>query len=329
MDKKIVYSGIQPSGKLTLGNYLGALSNFSELQEEYNCLYCIVDMHSITIPQVPQELRKASLDVLSLYLAAGLDPKKSIIYIQSHVHQHVELGWLLNTITSLGQLERMTQFKDKSKKVKEVDAGLLNYPVLMAADILLYQTSYVPVGEDQRQHLELTRDLAQRFNSRYSETFTIPEILTPKSGAKIMSLQDPSSKMSKSDKDENASIFIIEDEKATANKIKRAVTDSVGIINYSDEQPGIKNLINIYSSLSSLSPQEIVKKYEGVGYGVFKEELAQVVVDGLRPIRNKYEEYRKDKDYLERVYRDGDERASYLAEKTVRKVFKKMGFIPK
>lgn len=329
MDKKIVYSGIQPSGKLTLGNYLGALSNFSELQEEYNCLYCIVDMHSITIPQVPQELRKASLDVLSLYLAAGLDPKKSIIYIQSHVHQHVELGWLLNTITGLGQLERMTQFKDKSKKVKEVDAGLLNYPVLMAADILLYQTSYVPVGEDQRQHLELTRDLAQRFNSRYSETFTIPEILTPKLGAKIMSLQDPSSKMSKSDKDENASIFIIEDEKATANKIKRAVTDSVGIINYSDEQPGIKNLINIYSSLSSLSPQEIVKKYEGVGYGVFKEELAQVVVDGLRPIRNKYEEYRKDKDYLERVYRDGDERASYLAEKTVRKVFKKMGFIPK
>lgn len=329
MDKKIVYSGIQPSGKLTLGNYLGALSNFSELQEEYNCLYCIVDMHSITIPQVPQELRKASLDVLSLYLAAGLDPKKSIIYIQSHVHQHVELGWLLNTITGLGQLERMTQFKDKSKKVKEVDAGLLNYPVLMAADILLYQTSYVPVGEDQRQHLELTRDLAQRFNSRYSETFTIPEILTPKSGAKIMSLQDPSSKMSKSDKDENASIFIIEDEKATANKIKRAVTDSVGIINYSDEQPGIKNLINIYSSLSSLSPQEIVKKYEGVGYGVFKEELAQVVVDGLRPIRNKYEEYRKDKDYLERVYRDGDERAAYLAEKTVRKVFKKMGFIPK
>lgn len=329
MDKKIVYSGIQPSGKLTLGNYLGALSNFSELQEEYNCLYCIVDMHSITIPQVPQELRKASLDVLSLYLAAGIDPKKSIIYIQSHVHQHVELGWLLNTITGLGQLERMTQFKDKSKKVKEVDAGLLNYPVLMAADILLYQTSYVPVGEDQRQHLELTRDLAQRFNSRYSETFTIPEILTPKSGAKIMSLQDPSSKMSKSDKDENASIFIIEDEKATANKIKRAVTDSVGIINYSDEQPGIKNLINIYSSLSSLSPQEIVKKYEGVGYGVFKEELAQVVVDGLRPIRNKYEEYRKDKDYLERVYRDGDERAAYLAEKTVRKVFKKMGFIPK
>ena len=329
MDKKIVYSGIQPSGKLTLGNYLGALSNFSELQEEYNCLYCIVDMHSITIPQVPQELRKASLDVLSLYLAAGLDPKKSIIYIQSHVHQHVELGWLLNTITGLGQLERMTQFKDKSKKVKEVDAGLLNYPVLMAADILLYQTSYVPVGEDQRQHLELTRDLAQRFNSRYSETFTIPEILTPKLGAKIMSLQDPSSKMSKSDKDENASIFIIEDEKATANKIKRAVTDSVGIINYSDEQPGIKNLINIYSSLSSLSPQEIVKKYEGVGYGVFKEELAQVVVDGLRPIRNKYEEYRKDKDYLERVYRDGDERAAYLAEKTVRKVFKKMGFIPK
>ncbi len=329
MNKKIVYSGIQPSGKLTLGNYLGALSNFSELQEEYDCLYCIVDMHSITVPQVPQELRKASLDVLSLYLAAGLDPKKSIIYIQSHVHQHVELGWLLNTITGLGQLERMTQFKDKSKKVKEVDAGLLNYPVLMAADILLYQTSYVPVGEDQRQHIELTRDLAQRFNTRYSETFTIPEILTPKSGAKIMSLQDPSSKMSKSDKDENASIFIIEDEKLTANKIKRAVTDSLGVVNYSDEQPGIKNLINIYSSLSSLSPQEIVKKYEGVGYGVFKEELAQVVVDGLRPIRNKYEDYRKDKDYLERVYRDGDERASYLAEKTVRKAFKKMGFIPK
>lgn len=329
MDKKIVYSGIQPSGSLTIGNYIGALSNFIGLQEEYNCLYCIVDMHAITVYQEPKDLRKNTLDVLALYLAAGLDPDKSIIYIQSHVPQHVELGWCLNTLTGVGQLQRMTQFKDKSSKSKEVMAGILNYPVLMAADILLYQTSYVPVGEDQRQHIELTRDLAQRFNSRYSETFTIPEIMAPKVGGRIMSLQDPSAKMSKSDSNSDAYILILDSEDTTRKKIKRAVTDSLGEMCYCDEQPGLKNLINIYSSFSKLSAEEIVKKYENQGYGIFKEELGEVVVEGLRPIRERFREIREDKDYLEKVYREGAQKAGAIANKTLRKVYKKMGFISK
>ncbi len=327
MDKKIVYSGIQPSGNLTLGNYIGALKNFSELQDEYNCLYCIVDMHAITVPQVPKDLRATSLDLASLYLAAGLDPEKSILYIQSHVKQHAELSWILGTITGLGQLQRMTQYKDKAAKQKEINAGLLFYPVLMAADILLYGTNFVPVGDDQTQHIELTRDIAERFNSRYSETFVIPEMMRAKKGARIMSLQDPTAKMSKSDADENASIYIIEDDKATARKIKRAVTDSIGIINYTDDQPGLKNLIDIYSVFADLTPDEIVKKYEGVGYGVFKEELAEIVVDGLKPIRTRYKEIRQDKTYLEEVLKAGDEKAERLAERTMRKVRRKVGFV--
>ena len=327
MDKKIVYSGIQPSGNLTLGNYIGALKNFSELQDEYNCLYCIVDMHAITVPQVPKDLRATSLDLASLYLAAGLDPEKSILYIQSHVKQHAELSWILGTITGLGQLQRMTQYKDKAAKQKEINAGLLFYPVLMAADILLYGTNFVPVGDDQTQHIELTRDIAERFNSRYSETFVVPEMMRAKKGARIMSLQDPSAKMSKSDADENASIYIIEDDKATARKIKRAVTDSIGIINYTDDQPGLKNLIDIYSVFADLTPDEIVKKYEGVGYGVFKEELAEIVVDGLKPIRTRFKEIRQDKTYLEEVLKAGDEKAERLAERTMRKVRRKVGFV--
>lgn len=327
MDKKIVYSGIQPSGNLTLGNYIGALKNFSELQDEYNCLYCIVDMHAITVPQVPKDLRATSLDLASLYLAAGLDPEKSILYIQSHVKQHAELSWILGTITGLGQLQRMTQYKDKAAKQKEINAGLLFYPVLMAADILLYGTDFVPVGDDQTQHIELTRDIAERFNSRYSETFVVPEMMRPKKGARIMSLQDPTAKMSKSDADENASIYIIEDDKATARKIKRAVTDSIGIIKYTDDQPGLKNLIDIYSVFADLTPEEIVKKYEGVGYGVFKEELAEIVVDGLKPIRTRYKEIRQDKTYLEEVLKAGDEKAERLAERTMRKVRRKVGFV--
>ena len=327
MDKKIVYSGIQPSGNLTLGNYIGALKNFSELQDEYNCLYCIVDMHAITVPQVPKDLRATSLDLASLYLAAGLDPEKSILYIQSHVKQHAELSWILGTITGLGQLQRMTQYKDKAAKQKEINAGLLFYPVLMAADILLYGTNFVPVGDDQTQHIELTRDIAERFNSRYSDTFVVPEMMRPKKGARIMSLQDPTAKMSKSDADENASIYIIEDDKATARKIKRAVTDSIGIINYTDDQPGLKNLIEIYSVFADLTPDEIVKKYEGVGYGVFKEELAEIVVDGLKPIRTRFKEIRQDKTYLEEVLKAGDEKAERLAERTMRKVRRKVGFV--
>ena len=329
MDKKVIFSGIQPSGSLTLGNYLGALRNFAELQDEYNCLYCIVDLHAITVRQDPKELRKNTLDVLALYLAAGIDPEKSIIFIQSHVPQHAELGWCLNTITPLGQLQRMTQFKDKAQKQVEVDAGLLNYPTLMAADILLYQADFVPVGIDQKQHLELTRDLAQKFNSRYSETFVVPEIMVTKVGAKIMSLQEPEYKMSKSASDANSYILLMDSEEDTRKKIKRAVTDSVGVVNYSDEQPGIKNLINIYSAFTKKSPEEIVEMYKGKGYGEFKEDVAEVVVEGLRPLRQRFKEIREDKDYLEKVYREGAEKAQRLAVKTLRKVHKKMGFIPR
>lgn len=327
MDKKVVYSGIQPSGSLTLGNYIGALSNFKELQDEYNCLYCIVDMHAITAYQEPKDLRKNTLDVLALYLAAGLDPEKSIIYIQSHVPQHAELGWILNTITPVGQLQRMTQFKDKSSKSKEVLAGILNYPTLMVADILLYQSSLVPVGEDQRQHLELTRDIAQKFNSKYSDTFTIPEMMTPKVGAKIMSLQDPNKKMSKSDTDTNSFILLLDSEDETRKKIKRAVTDSVGVMNYSDDQPGLKNLINIYSVFSKKTPDEIVNYYKDLGYGQFKEDLGEVVVEGLRPLRTNFKELREDKETLKKIYTEGAQKASYIANKTLRKVYKKMGFI--
>lgn len=329
MDKKIVYSGIQPSGSLTLGNYIGALSNFGQLQDEYNCLYCIVDNHAITAYQEPKNLRKNTLDVLALYLAAGLDPEKSIIYIQSHVPEHVELMWCLNTITSLGQLQRMTQFKDKAQRTKEVEAGLLNYPILMAADILLYNASYVPVGEDQRQHIEFTRDLAQRFNTRYSETFVIPEIMAPKVGARIMSLQDPEKKMSKSDPDPNSYVLILDSEKDTEKKIKRAVTDSLGIIKYSDEQKGLKNLIDIYSVFTKKTPDEIVKEFEGRGYGEFKGAVAEVVNDGMRPIRERFNEIRNDKEYLESVYRDGADKARSIAYKTMSKVHRKMGFIPR
>lgn len=329
MDKKIVYSGIQPSGSLTLGNYIGALSNFGQLQDEYNCLYCIVDNHAITAYQEPKNLRKNTLDVLALYLAAGLDPEKSIIYIQSHVPEHVELMWCLNTITSLGQLQRMTQFKDKAQRTKEVEAGLLNYPILMAADILLYNASYVPVGEDQRQHIEFTRDLAQRFNTRYSETFVVPEIMAPKVGARIMSLQDPEKKMSKSDPDPNSYVLILDSEKDTEKKIKRAVTDSLGIIKYSDEQKGLKNLIDIYSVFTKKTPDEIVKEFEGKGYGEFKGAVAEVVNDGMRPIRERFNEIRNDKTYLESVYRDGADRARSIAYKTMSKVHRKMGFIPR
>lgn len=329
MDNKIVYSGIQPSGSLTLGNYIGALSNFGQLQDEYNCLYCIVDNHAITAYQEPKNLRKNTLDVLALYLAAGLDPEKSIIYIQSHVPEHVELMWCLNTITSLGQLQRMTQFKDKAQRTKEVEAGLLNYPILMAADILLYNASYVPVGEDQRQHIEFTRDLAQRFNSRYSETFVIPEIMAPKVGARIMSLQDPEKKMSKSDPDPNSYVLILDSEKDTEKKIKRAVTDSLGIIKYSDEQKGLKNLIDIYSVFTKKTPDEIVKEFEGKGYGEFKGAVAEVVNDGMRPIRERFNEIRNDKAYLESVYRDGADKARSIAYKTMSKVHRKMGFIPR
>jgi tryptophanyl-tRNA synthetase len=330
MNKKIVFSGVQPSGSLTIGNYIGALKNFVELQDEYECYYCIVDLHAVTVPQIPKDLRSHSLDVLSLYLAVGIDPKKSTLFIQSHVPAHAELGWVLNTITYMGQLNRMTQFKEKSKKSDEnLNAGLFTYPVLMAADILLYQSDFVPVGEDQKQHLELARDLAERFNSRYSDTFVVPEPLIKEFGARIMSLQDPESKMSKSDKDENAFILMLDDKDAIRRKIRRAVTDSLGVITYSDQQSGLKNLLNIYSVLSDKSVDSIVASYDGKGYGEFKDDLAEVVIQALSPIQERYKEYRQDKAFLESIYREGADKAEAFAAKTLRKVYKKIGFIPR
>lgn len=329
MDKKIVYSGIQPSGNLTLGNYIGALRNFPPLQEDYDCIYCIADMHAITVPQEPKVLRAHSLDILALYLAVGIDPDKSTIYIQSHVPAHVELMWLLNTMTGLGQLQRMTQFKSKAEKTNEVNAGLLNYPVLMASDILLYGTHYVPVGDDQKQHIEITRDLAERFNSRYSETFVLPEMLKAKVGGRVMSLQDPTKKMSKSDADENSFILILDQDDLIRRKFKRAVTDSEGHIAYNDQQTGVKNLLDIYSACSGRPIEDLLKDYDGKGYGVLKEDVAEAVIGEIGPIRDRFHEIRSDKAYLEEVYRQGAEKASRRASKILRKVYKKMGFIPR
>ena len=310
MKKKTVFSGVQPSGALTIGNYLGAIKNWVELQDEYDCNYCIVDLHAITVPQVPKDLRKNTLDVLALYLACGIDPEKSTIFIQSHVRAHAELTWVLNSISYMGQLNRMTQYKEKSRRAEEnLNAALFTYPVLMASDILLYDTDLVPVGDDQKQHLELARDLAERFNNRYSPTFTVPEPLIREEGARIMSLQDPEAKMSKSDSDVNGYLLLLDDEATIRRKIKRAVTDSIGIVRYSDEQPGLKNLLTIYSIFSNEAIEDIVKRYEGEGYGKFKGDLAEVVVKALRPIREKYEEIRSDREYLEKVYREGAEKA--------------------
>lgn len=330
MEKKIVFSGVQPSGALTIGNYIGAIKNWVELQDEYDCNYCIVDMHAITVPQIPKDLRKSTLDVLALYLACGIDPERSTIFIQSHVPAHAELTWVLNTISYMGQLSRMTQYKEKSRKSEEnLNAALFTYPVLMASDILLYDADLVPVGEDQKQHLELARDLAERFNNRYSPTFTVPDPLIKETGAKIMSLQEPNFKMSKSDSNENAFLLILDDEATIRRKIKRAVTDSLGVIAYNDEQEGVKNLLTIYSIFSKEEIPDIVEKYKGEGYGKFKADLAEVVVEGLKPIQDKYNEIRNDKEYLEKVYRDGAEKAELKAKKMLRKVYKKVGFIPR
>lgn len=327
-DRKVIFSGAQPSGKITIGNYLGAFSNWVKLQDEYDCYYCIVDLHAITVPQVPKDLRRNSLELLAQYLACGLDPEKNTIFIQSHVSEHAELSWILNCMTYMGQLNRMTQFKEKSKKNEaNLNAGLFTYPVLMAADILLYQTDLVPVGEDQKQHLELARDLAERFNSRYSETFKIPEPYISKVGARIMSLQDPTSKMSKSDENQNANIFVIEDADSIRRKFKRAVTDSLNRVKYTDEQPGIKNLITIYSKLTGETIEKIEEKFEGKGYAKFKEDVAEAVIEGLRPVREKFEDLIKNKDYLEKVYTEGAQKAERVARKTLRKVYRKVGFI--
>lgn len=326
-EKKIIFSGMQPSGLITLGNYLGALNNWTKMQDEYHCLYCIVDMHAITIRQDPIKLRKQAKELLLQYLAVGLDPQKSILYYQSHVSQHAELGWILNCYTYMGELNRMTQFKEKSlSHADNINAGLFTYPVLMAADILLYQTNLVPVGEDQRQHLEITRDIAMRFNSIYGEVFQIPEAYIGKVGARIMALQDPSKKMSKSDENKNNTIALLDEPAVIMNKIKRAVTDSDNEVRYSDDKPGIKNLLNIYCAVTGETVQSAEKEFANAGYGTFKKAVGEAVVANLEPIQQKVKELEKNQDYIDSVIKEGAEKASRLAQKTLQKVQKKIGF---
>lgn len=328
--KDKIFSGIQPSGHLTIGNYLGALSNFTKQQENFDCFYCIVDMHALTAGVSPEDLSKNSLEVLSLYLASGLDPEKSVIYFQSHVAAHAELQWILNAITPLGQLSRMTQYKSKAEQHSDnLHAGLLNYPILMAADIILYDAKYVPVGDDQRQHLEFTRDIVEKFNHIYGDTFVMPEMLSTDTGSRIMSLQDPTSKMSKSDPDSSAYITMVDEPKVIEKKIKRAVTDSLNNFAYNENQLGLRNLIEIYSSFTNDSVDEIVDRYKNKGYGVFKKDLAEVISEGLRPIQERFNLYISDKGELERIYKDGASRAREVADKKLAEVFDKVGFIKK
>lgn len=327
---KTILSGVQPSGKLTLGNYLGAIRNFVTLQntEEYdNFFVFIADLHAITVPKEPQQLRKNIKELAALYIACGLDPEKVSLFVQSEVHEHAEIGYLLQTITYIGELERMTQYKDKKvKQVEGVSSALLTYPVLMAGDIMLYNSTGVPVGQDQKQHLELTRTLAERFNTKFGEMFNVPEPIIMKTGAKIMSLQNPEKKMSKSDSLEKASIFMDDPENIIRKKIASAVTDSDGIIKYDPiNKPGLSNLLTIFSCCSGKSIDELVKEYEGSGYGDFKKAVADSVVNVLTPIQEKYYNLLNDKEYLDKVLDEGAQKASYFARKTLTKMKKKMG----
>lgn len=324
---KVLFSGMQATGNLTLGNYLGALKNWVELSTQYMCFYSVVDMHSITVRQDPAELRKRARRLMAIYIAAGIDPEKSCLYYQSHVTGHAELAWILNCFTYMGELNRMTQFKDKSAKhADNINAGLFTYPVLMAADILLYQADVVPVGVDQKQHLELTRDLAIRFNNIYGDVFTVPEAYIPKVGAKIMSLQDPTKKMSKSDENPNASIYLMDDADTVARKCKRAVTDSEGIIAYRDEQPGVRNLLDIYSACVGTTPEEAVKEFDEQGYGALKSAVTESVNAILTPLQTRVAEIEKDKAWLDARIKENAEKATYYSTKTLRKVQKKVGF---
>lgn len=326
-EKKRIFSGIQPSGDLTLGSYMGAIKNWVALQNDYDCLYCIVDMHAITVRQVPADLRRRTLEQLAQYVACGLDPQRNIMFIQSHVPQHAELSWVLGCYTQFGELGRMTQFKDKSAKhADNITAGLFTYPVLMAADILLYQADLVPVGEDQKQHVELCRDIAQRFNYLYSDTFTLPEPFIPKMGARIMSLANPENKMSKSDPD--GCVYLMDKPEDILRKFKRAVTDCETAVKFNPEtKPGISNLLTIYCAATGKSLQDAELEFTEGGYGVFKPAVGEAVVELLRPIREESERLLKDKAYLESIYKDGAEKAQYLANKTLRKVYKKVGFV--
>ena len=326
-DKKVVFSGVQPSGSLTLGNYLGAIKNFKEFSDEYRCYYCVVDMHAITVRQNPAELRRRTYDTLALYMACGLDPEKNVLFVQSHVPAHAELGWILDCYTMFGELSRMTQFKDKSAKNSDnINAGLFTYPSLMAADILLYQTELVPVGADQKQHLELSRVIANRFNGVYGDTFVVPEPFIPKNTAKIMSLAEPSKKMSKSDENENAVIRILDDRDTIIRKFKRAVTDSGCEVCRGEGKEGIENLMSIYSAVTGKTFDEIESEFAGKGYGEFKLALGETVADSLEEVRTEFARLSADKKYLEGIMLKGAEEAGRAAWRTMSKVRRKIGF---
>ena len=330
-EKKRMLSGIKPSGDLTLGSYLGAIKNWAERSEEYDCFYFMADLHAITVRQNPADLRRRTLEQLAQYIACGLDPEKNTLFIQSHVRQHAELGWVLNCYTMFGELSRMTQFKDKSaKNADNINGGLFTYPSLMAADILLYQPDYVPVGEDQKQHVELCHTIARRFNGVYGDVFKLPEPFVPKVGARVMSLTNPTAKMSKSENEDTGRVLVMDAPETIMRQFKRAITDSdtENCVHYDKEnKPGVSNLMTIYSACTGKSFQEIEAEFAGCGYGKFKPAVGEAVVETLRPIREETTRIMKDKAYLEQVYRDGAEKAGYVAEKTLRKVYKKVGFV--
>ena len=327
--KKIIFSGIQPSGDLTLGSYMGAIKNWVALSDEYECYYCIVDMHAITVRQVPADLRRRALSQLAQYIACGLDPERNVLFVQSHVPAHAQLGWVLDCYTMFGELSRMTQFKDKSaKNADNINAGLFTYPALMAADILLYQADLVPVGGDQKQHVEICRDIATRFNGLYGDTFKLPDPYIPKVGARIMSLTTPTSKMSKSDKDQNGCVYMLEKPEDILRKFKKAMTDSDACVRFdSENKPGVSNLMQIYSVATGRDYAAIEAEFAGQGYGSFKTAVGESVVELLRPIREETERLLADKAYLESVYRAGAEKAAYVANRTLSKVYKKVGFL--
>ena len=326
--KKKVLSCIQPSGMLTLGNYLGALKNWNAMQDEFDCTFAVADLHAITVRQEPAKLRSQIYSTFALLLALGIDPQKNTLFIQSHVPQHAQLAWLLSCNTQFGEMASMTQFKDKSAKhANNVNVGLFSYPVLMAADILLYKPDLVPVGADQKQHLEIARDIAIRFNNLYGDVFTVPDAYIPKTGARVMSLQDPSKKMSKSDENLNSWVAILDNRDDIIRKFKRAVTDSEAVVKFSEEKPGISNLITIYSAVTGKSVSEIEKEFEGKGYGDFKLAVGETVADTLAPIKSAYDEIIKDKSGLEKLYKEGAEKAEYVARKTYFKAMKKVGFV--
>jgi len=327
-DQKVCFSGVQPSGNLTIGNYLGALRNFSAFSEQYKCFYCVVDEHAVTVRQIPAELRRRTYETLALYVACGLDPEKNTLYVQSHVPAHAELAWILNCFTMFGELSRMTQFKDKSARhADNINAGLFAYPVLMAADILLYQADVVPVGVDQKQHVELCRDIAMRFNQLYPDTFTVPEPLVAEHGKKIMSLAEPTKKMSKSDENPNAVVYILDDRDTILRKFKRAVTDSDTAVRYAEGKDGVNNLMTIYACFTGKSMAEIEKEFDGRGYGDFKAAVGEVTADALAPVQARFNELLADKAYLETLMKKGAEEAAYYARKTLSKVQRKLGFV--